>query len=71
MTPAMIPQNYQEWQHCITVECGIQLTPSFIAERISALQNPKDFSTKKFVQIYGPQHLQRVLSWFEQAKQSV
>lgn len=28
-----IPRNYEQWRHCITVECGIALTPTFLSER--------------------------------------
>ena len=71
MENAIMPDNYEAWRHCITVECGLVLTPDFIEERISALQNKKDYSTKKFVQLYGQQHLQNVLGWFMQAQKSL
>ena len=31
-----IPQTYDEWEHCITVKCGIPLTPAYVAGRITA-----------------------------------
>ncbi|UTW45097.1 hypothetical protein KFE80_12110 [bacterium SCSIO 12696] len=68
MEKTFIPNSYEEWRHCITVECRLELTESFISERIAALQNPRDYSTKKFIQLYGQHHLQKVLGWFEQAK---
>lgn len=71
MENAIIPHNYEAWRHCITVECGLELTADFIEERVSALQNNKDYSTKKFVQLYGQQHLQNVLGWFIQAQKNL
>lgn len=68
MENAIIPQTFDEWKHCITVDCGLELTPDFISGRIAALQNPKDYSTQKFIQLYGEQHLQNVLGWFAQAQ---
>ena len=68
MTDAMIPQDYDEWYHCITVKCGIELTDSFIDQRIKALESDTDYKTQQFVQLYGQAHYQKVLSWFHQAK---
>jgi len=68
MQSSLIPQTYEEWRHCITVDCGLKLTPSFIEQRISALQNNNEHYTQQFVRKYGQQHHQRVLSWFMQAR---
>lgn len=71
MNKSIIPQNYEEWRHCIVVECGLELTPSFIEERISSLQNNSEHYTQQFVRLYGQQHHQKVLSWFMQAREIV
>jgi len=68
MNSAFLPKNYEEWQHCITVECGIELTPSYVSERLSALNNNKDHHTKRFVKLYGESHLQSVIGWFKHAQ---
>lgn len=65
-----IPQSYEEWVHCITVKCGLELTPEYIEKRISALQNMADFKTKQYIDTYGNQYHQLVLSWFIQARQA-
>lgn len=63
----MIPDTYQAWRHCIEVDCGLTLTPQFIAERIAALENVGDMRTRQFLSCYGDGHRQRVLSWFREA----
>ena len=68
MKTPIIPATYEDWRHCITVECGIELTPEYISKRISALQNSKDHYTQQFVKRYGDQYLQQILSWFIQSK---
>ncbi|MDP2571358.1 hypothetical protein Q8W40_04120 [Vibrio penaeicida] len=68
MTTSVIPSNFAEWRHCITVECGISLTPSYIEKRIQALQSEKDEHTRQFVRLYGEQYKQQVVTWFERAK---
>ncbi|EAR56077.1 hypothetical protein SKA34_12825 [Photobacterium sp. SKA34] len=68
MNTAIIPQTYQEWHHCITVICKQPLTLSYVEERIIALNSPKDYMTKKFVQLYGESQRKKTLQWFEQAK---
>jgi len=68
MQKSIIPENYQEWHHCITVECGLELTPSFITKCIKTLEDSKAHYTQQFVSKYGLQHHQRVLAWFKQAQ---
>lgn len=61
-----IPQTYDQWRHCIEHHCGIPLTAEFAQKRIKELENPKSEHTKRFIESYGPQHHERVLSWFRQ-----
>ena len=68
METTTIPQNFEEWRHCIVVECGLELTPSFIEHRISTLQNNREYYTQQFIRKYGQQHQQQVLGWFMQAR---
>ena len=60
--------TYEDWKHCITVECGIPLTPDYIDQRIAALKDPRDHHTQKFKTEYGDAHLAKVIGWFETAK---
>jgi len=68
MKESIIPQNYEQWRHCITVECGLELTPNFIETCLSTLQDNKEHYTQQFIRKYGTQHYQRVLGWFKQAQ---
>ena len=70
MNESIIPTNYEEWRHCIIVECGLELTPAYIDGRIAALNDDRDYYTQQFVKLYGQPYLQQVLNWFNQAKQS-
>lgn len=63
----MIPETYEQWRHCIEVDCGIPLTRSFIDERLQELATPSDFRTQQFIRLYGGAHRDRVLGWFRQA----
>ena len=60
--------SYEDWKHCITVECGIPLTPDYIEGRIAALKNSQDHHTQKFRSAYGDAHLAKVIGWFEKAR---
>lgn len=71
MENAIIPHDYDTWHHCIKVDCGLALTPGYIQERITSLQNKKDFRTQQFVRLYGQQHRLNVLSWFQRAQDSL
>lgn len=68
MTSILIPENYDQWHHCITVTCKQPLTLSYIDSRIKALTNQRDYMTKKFVELYGDQQRIKTLEWFEKAK---
>lgn len=63
-----VPQSYEEWEHCITVKCGIPLTPDYVAARIVALENSRDFHTEKFITRWGAAHHARTLAWFREAQ---
>ncbi|MEM1053131.1 MAG: hypothetical protein AAGI28_13660 [Pseudomonadota bacterium] len=65
---SVIPANYDEWEHCITVSCGIPLTTSFVARRIEALNNLRDHHTSKFVDTWGEAHRLQTIAWFEEAQ---
>lgn len=67
----MIPTNYEEWRHCITVECGIDLTQAFIEERLAVWRNAQSEESHRFRRLYGEQHLQEVLGWFVRAIEEV
>ncbi len=62
-----VPKSYAEWEHCITVKCGLDLTADFVAARIEALENPQDYHTRKFLQTWGEAHHAQVLRWFKEA----
>ncbi len=68
MLKGLLPENYEEWHHCITVDCGIPLNSAFIDERIAAMQDINDFKTRQFLELYGLQYHQQVMKWFLQAK---
>ena len=67
MKTPVIPQTYAQWHHCITVECGIALTRAFAEERLAVWSNPAADETRRFEQLYGPAHRERVRQWFAQA----
>ena len=63
--------TYEDWKNCITVICGIPLTAEYIDMRLVDLNDPKSFHTQRFIETWGKPHLQRVISWFKQAKSEV
>lgn len=67
MKNVIIPETYDEWRHCIVVECGLKLTKPFIEKRITDLQNNGEHHTQQFIKRYGRQHHQQVLNWFAKA----
>lgn len=71
MNTAMLPKSYEEWQVCITVICGQELTLSFVETRIKSLSSTNDHMTRRFVQLYGEGQRAKTLEWFSQAKRQL
>jgi hypothetical protein len=63
----MIPENFEQWFHCITGECGIKLTPDYITDRQKELSDRKNPHTLQIIRLYGEQHYNNLISWFSQA----
>lgn len=61
----MIPQNFAEWQHCITEKCGIELTRGFAESRLKIYGQDSHLETKAFLALYGPNHLNNILTWLK------
>jgi hypothetical protein len=64
---SFVPSTYEDWKHCITVDCGIPLTPSYVQTRIAELTDKTDFNTGRFIERWGAAHHARTLDWFRQA----
>ena len=71
MEKSVIPNNYEEWRHSIVIEGGLELSPSFIEQRISSLQNSKEKHTQQFIKLYGQEYHQKVLAWFIQSRETL
>lgn len=62
----MIAENFNEWVECITKKCKIKLDSTYAKERIEVLSNENHLETKKFEELYGKEHLENVIHWFQQ-----
>lgn len=61
----MIPQTFEQWKNCIINDCKINLTKGFAEQRLAVYKDKKNNETQKFVSLYGEQHLQNIIYWFE------
>jgi hypothetical protein len=68
MVSSPFSENYEQWRHCITVDCGIPLTPIFVAQRLAVWRDAESEETLRFRRLYGDAHWRSVISWFEQAE---
>ena len=64
----MIPQNFEEWKNCIVNDCKIKLTKEFAEKRLRVYQNGNHPETRKFIELYGRQHLNNIIYWYEKMK---
>ncbi len=62
-----IPETYEHWHHCITVECGIPLTSDYVAQRLEVWPDESAEETRRFRGLYGDGHWRSVIGWFERA----
>ncbi|MCH8473786.1 MAG: hypothetical protein LAT55_00990 [Opitutales bacterium] len=60
-------QTYGEWHKAITLRCRLKLTKAYTKERLQALQNDAEPTTKEFLQTYGEDYRKQVIHWFERA----
>ena len=58
----MIPQTYDQWRYCITVECGMALTAAFIAQRLTVWRDAQAEETLRFRRLHGDEHWKAVNS---------
>lgn len=61
----MIPQSFEQWRYCIEKECKIKLTKEFALKRLAVYQNRAAPETQKFISVFGEQHLENVIKWFQ------
>lgn len=63
----MIPNDYNSWKHCITIECGIELSKDFLQNRIRVLTDVTNQETQKIILLYGQIHIHNLIKWMQQA----
>ena len=63
----VIPETYEQWHHCITVECGIPLTTQYVSQRLEVWKNENNEESRRFRGLYGDAHWRAVTGWFERA----
>lgn len=71
MMPTPFPETYAQWRYCITVECRIQLTLPFVAQRLAVWRNAQLEETVRFRRLYGDAHWRSVIGWFEHAEREL
>jgi hypothetical protein len=62
----MKPQTFNDWKKCIVNDCKINLTPEFATLRLRVYEDKQNAETKKFISLYGEQHLQNIITWFNE-----
>jgi hypothetical protein len=58
----MTPQSFEQWLHCITLECGIKLTKDFVSLSLSELTDRANPHTAQIIEIYGAQHYSNLIN---------
>ena len=61
----MVPRNFEEWRNCIVNDCKIELTREFASKRLAIYQDMNNAETKKFLALYGEQHLSNIINWLQ------
>ena len=71
MMTSPFPQNFNELKYCITVECVITLSASFIAQRLLVWKDENHEETRRFRQLFRDNYWRSVIGWFTQAEEEV
>lgn len=61
----MIARNFDDWKNCIIHDCGIDLTPAFAEKRLRVYENTSHPETRKFIELYGQNHLNNIIHWLK------
>ncbi|TVR80641.1 MAG: hypothetical protein EA409_07390 [Saprospirales bacterium] len=64
----MIPKTFEEWKNCIVYDCKINLNRSFAQKRIAVYRDKNQAETKKFILLYGENHLNNIIQWLKQIR---
>ncbi|MEM1322549.1 MAG: hypothetical protein AAGG75_19955 [Bacteroidota bacterium] len=67
----MVPTTFEEWKNCIVNDCKIKLTRDFVAGRLKVYKAKNNPETRKFVQLYGEQHLNNIIYWLERSSKEI
>ena len=70
MNPDDYFSSYEDWREALTQLAGLALTPEYCNERLRALEDCGDASTKQFIDLYGLPYRDKVIGWFKQAARS-
>ena len=71
MMNSPFPENYEQWKHCITVDCGIPLTADYVNQRLTVWRDESLEETARFRRLYGDDYWRTVITWFERAEQEL
>ena len=63
-----LPKDFAEWRNCIEVLCRTPLTESFVGKRITELGSLDNKLDQKFVELYGEEHREQVLQWYQKVQ---
>lgn len=66
-SPERTALDYEQWRHCITVDCRIKLTRDFLVDRLEALSRTTGEDTRRFVSAWGETHRVRILGHMQRA----
>ncbi|MEH6307750.1 hypothetical protein RYH73_19005 [Olivibacter sp. CPCC 100613] len=67
----MIPQDFETWHDCITKKCGITLRVDFVKSRLAIYRQREHPETSEFIRLYGMDHYQQIVSWFERVEKQL
>ncbi|MEJ5055918.1 hypothetical protein [Sphingobacterium sp. MYb382] len=62
----MIPETYEQWFTCITIDCELSLSKAFAKARLSVYEDRTNPETQRFIKLYGEAHLLNIIHWFKQ-----
>lgn len=60
--------NYDDWRRTITCVCRLELSRAYCQERQRALADEQDPATRSFLECYGLDYRDLVVSWFRRAE---
>lgn len=60
-------KSYKEWKERLVLTIGHELNSEYIHSRLQIYEDNENQETQKFIEVYGTEYTELIISYFKQA----